>query len=251
MDNYQRGETNIIGQIISALAEGGTVIAPPLLSRRKWADDGKLWIVDGLQRCTALMSLDKTFEALVYEVDNLDQERAMFLLANEKVAVSPNRSIKAHPGATAVLLRTVDADQHHPCYCRIGWNTGDPTKLSAAVAVRGLVAVSGAGAPQGKVLNMLARVDAAIGKDPMTKARCAAFLRLVALCFPRRYIKAIAIEAIGVVAAERWRPNQPAEIPPPSVLSKIARINYDHLVPSSASRFRPMVVDAVKKVWKD
>jgi hypothetical protein len=251
-DNYQRGETPIISSIVASLKEGGMVLSPPILSRRKWCDDGKLWIVDGLQRMTALMSLDMTFEVMLYEVDNLDQERAMFIQANEKMSVSPNRSIKAHPGPTATLLRLVDGDHHHPLFNRVGWGTGDPSKISAAVAVRGMVPASGAGVPGGKVLRMLAKTDSAIARDPNSKLRCATLLRMMGLMYPKTYVKAIAVESLGIVAWEKWSHIAKPEIPPPSILNRIAKINVDALVGGAqAARFRPIVIDAIKRIWKD
>lgn len=252
---YQRGETDIINQIIASLKAGGNVVAPPILSHRVWEPSEKLWIVDGLQRCTALMSLDRTFEAIVYEVQNLDQERALFIISNQRVVVSPNRSIKAHPGPTALLLRTLDAHQHHPCYNRINFVTGDPSKISASIAVRGIVGAASGIVPNGKVMSMLSRSDAAIEKDPMAKLRCSMFMKMLCLAFPKTYVKTLMVEALGLVCFERWREAKVAadvEVPPPSTLNRIAKINVDHVTNgSSAARFRGLVVEEVRKAWRE
>lgn len=245
--SYQRDVVSSeVNELIVALSHGGTIADPVTLVSRKWDDDGKWWVVDGLQRATALMHLDKTFEADLHEVDSITAERQLFLSFNSRQTVTPNRIVKSWPGPGAAMMRSVDEIPDHPLFGRIQW-TGGGEKIAASIIAKGLVAATSGTVSAGEIRNTLSRLDYALS-EPGGKARAQAFLRLVAAVFPKSYAPLLPVMSLGIVAHERWA--ESADIPPLTVLSRLQRINWAAIAPSYAQKFRPLIVDKIKSTWK-
>ncbi len=236
-----------VNDLILALSSGGAVVDPVTLVSRSWASDGKLYVVDGLQRATAYMHLDLPFEADVHEVESIEAERQLFIAMNSRKAVTPNKIVMSWSGPSAALLRAVNAQPDHPMFGRVQWGGGGE-RIGAVILCRGMIAASSSLKEMGDVRSVLSRLDYTI-TQPAAKARAALFLRLVGIVFPRSYAPLLPVVALGRVAYERWNGRDP-ELPPPAILSRLSRINWPVIVPSYAGKFTSIVVDKIKSVWK-
>lgn len=248
---YQRDEiTSEVNQLIAVLRAGGSIPDPVTLVTRSWAKDGKLWVVDGLQRVSAHMQLDLSFDADVYEAPSLDTERALFLVMQSRVRVSSNREVKAAPYECAQMLRDAAQSAQHPLCNRVEFVWTGSAKLGAALLIRGALHAAIGGSKVGRTQQQMSRLDYAFKADPETRPRVTAYFTLAGRVFPSDYALGLSLAALGSVAYERWKGKKPT-LPNAMILSRLVRVSWGSLAPTPADRFRPLVEDHVRRIWKE
>jgi len=247
--SYQRGETKMVNDIIRAIQAGGAILDPVTLCRRPWdKDKAKLWIIDGHQRMCAAQELLVSLPAIVHESASLDAEKTFFLALNSKRSVSSDNVVKGWVGPSGDLIRKVNDDPSHPLYNRVHFQHGrNRSRIASATLICGaLIAATGL-TRSGNILRRLARLDNALSK-PIERARAEQFLRLMGHIFTVGAAPALAMEAIGLVANERWAKEV---IPAPlKTIQKLRLVNWKQEVPTFSKRFLPVLADTVRKVWK-
>jgi len=248
--SYQRGNTSMIAELVRVLTSGGEVHDPVTLCRRPWASDGKLWIVDGFQRVCAFQQCRKPFDALVYESESLDSEKAFFLALNVKRSVSVNVIVRSWGGPSSQLLLRANDDVAHPLADRINFQqSGNASRISAGVVARAtLAAATGlAASGRGTIFDTLKRLDASL-KISEQRARAEHFLRLMGMVFPKGHPPHMLAMVLADVAHERWDAH--LAMPPHKIIDRMQRKNWEGEIPAFVQKYRSVLSDSIKKIWK-
>lgn len=251
---YQRDRIGPeVGSIIEALRQGGLVPDPVTLCRRTFAEaDGisnKLWIIDGQQRSFAFLELDQAFWADVFEVESLEAERNFFIAMNTRKNVGAGYLIHSWPGASAQMLRSVDANPSHPLYGIVGFKSGETGRFAAAPLIRCIAAAVTGQHVGGGMSDILARADRGLS-DHDAFQRATTILRLLPTVFPRGYVKALPMVAVARLAYRRWERDASIYAPSPTILSRLKRTNWDSIAPSINSKFLPLLESHLERIWK-
>jgi hypothetical protein len=242
---YQRGETNMVGQIVRALQSGGKVLDPVTLCQRP--DSDKLWIIDGYQRVCAFQQLNMPFKAMLHESDSADAEHQFFIAMNARRSVSANVIVKAWTGPSGFLLRRANESMEHPLYDRVNFSqSSSDARIAASSLLNGVKCAVGIDRTGGKVDVVLSRVDMALAKR-LNVARAEHYLRLVGLVAPKMYLPALVLRAIGTVAYERWQND--THMPTLKVIERMRNKNWAADV-VLVEKYMPVLLDAVRKIWK-
>jgi hypothetical protein len=242
---YQRGETNMVGQIVRALQSGGAVLDPVTLCQRSGDKTGKLWIVDGYQRTCAFQQLGIPFQAMIHESESVDAERQFFISLNNRKAVSANVIIKAWDGISGELMRSANEDFQHPLYNRINFQQGNnDNRISAGSLVRGMTAVVGIDR-SGSTHEHLSRLDTAL-HNRNARARVEFYLRLIGKACPKGFLPAIVLRGIGTVARERW--SDEVDLPHTRVLVRLYEKNWKEEV--LGEKYFAVLLDIIRKMWR-
>lgn len=248
--SYQRGETGLVSQIVTALQRGGAVLDPVTLCRRtSW--DGKsqkLWVIDGHQRVCAFQQLGIGFEAMIHESESLEAERVFFLSLNTRHAMSANLMVKSWPGRSGKMLVEANANPSHPLYQRLGMEQSDnKSRLGAMVLVRGTFKASTNLKPNGRATEILSRLDVALN-EPEKRARAEHFIRFIGHVCPKGKMHFNVIEAYGAVAFERW--GEEIELPSKKIIDRLKIINWQMELPDLDRKYLPVMEGIVKRWWK-
>lgn len=255
-DRYQRlRQDGWVRTLAEALRRGGTLPALPHLAKREWAigevsgAKQKLWILDGQQRIWAIFEADlESFEALVHVSDSLDAERQCFAILNSQNKVSANARVWAWVGPSATLLRTVVEDEAHPLHNRVEFKHNGGERIGANVLIKGITSACGI-INNGDVGRVLTRMDACLTSDPTLKKHCTNYLRIVGEVYAKGYAPALALTAFGVVVNERMRAKT-FVYPSPGEISRLQKVNWTTVTPTSANRFRTIVVETIDRAWR-
>lgn len=245
---YQRERVDSIsGDLAEVLRRGGQIPCPVHLVKRK---NGDLYIVDGQQRWWAHLDAEKDMTALVHTVDSYETERDMFVALNLQVRVLPGLVIKAWSGPSAETLRRVNADEDHALYHRISFGLTAERQVirplfRAASLLVGMAAAAGT-TYSGATTRLLQQVDSKMGTG-QARARVEEFLNLVAGVFPASASNRMLILSLGLVAHERWGA-APAPVSD-RTLSALRRLPWDTVVPAFTDKFRPVVLEEIRKRW--
>lgn len=247
--SYQRGETQMVGEIVRALQSGGQIFDPVTLCRRPWdGNKNKLWIIDGHQRVCAAQELRVPIPAIVHESSSLDSEKVFFLALNARRGVSADNIVKSWTGPAGDLVARANTDPDHPLFGRIHFQQGqNKGKVSASTAARGALTAATGSVRSGTILRILARLDTSMCQRA-DRARAEHFLRLLGYVFPSGSVPSLAALAIGIVANQRWA----KEFEPPSTktIQKLRLIKWGQEVPSLSKKFLPVLVELARKAWK-
>lgn len=248
-ERYQRVRiTTAVNDLIHVIKGGGAIVDPITVVERR---DGSLWIVDGQQRFWAHDECKVPLTALVYRIDDFENEKRLFLVMNKRVTVNAETIVKAWGGASAAMIREWADKPGSPYRGQVNFGNNSHAPYAATILVRGLLAVSAGIIPVGSIISTLTRCDYALREVPSAPQRAEAYLRLVPLVFPPqarlRYLPGI---ALGRVAARRWTPTVNGQFPGPTTYERLKRVNWDVLVPSPAMRFLSLIEGEIEKRWK-
>ena len=101
-ERYQRTRvTPVVNELTHVLKGGGVVPDPIHVAERP---DGTLWILDGQQRYWAHSDCHLPLRAYVHSVATLEQEKAMFLILNNRMKVRGDVTVKSWPGISGPLI---------------------------------------------------------------------------------------------------------------------------------------------------
>lgn len=121
--DYQRDVISDWSNSLQDAIRRGSVPPPIDVVTRDYEEDkarkNKLWVVDGVQRMYALLALDMPIKANVHHVQNIDEEKSLFILLNSHHRISAQLYMTNYTGASVQFLREVDATESHPMYNRI------------------------------------------------------------------------------------------------------------------------------------
>lgn len=252
---YQRGEIKPwVNEIVAALNAGGLVLDPITIVRRTWHEPGEdtsklYWIIDGLQRFTALESLGRDIDAIVHESESLDAERAFFLVMNARRNVNTNKIVRAWPGEGAKMLSAINETAGHSLCGRIEFAYTGGDRIGAAVLVKATITASSGVLFNNDIQKGLTRLDHAM-KDRQSRLYAETFLELVGRVFPKSYGKLMPMQVLAEVARKRWSDSGRVYIPTDHVIAKLSEINWDFEVPTFNMKYRPIIVAAVEKRWR-
>ena len=247
---YQRGETNFVSSIVTAIQRGGAVLDPVTLCKRtSWGNREKLWVVDGHQRVCAFQQTSTGFDALVHESESLEAERIFFLALNSRRGMSANLIVKSWPGHSGKLLVLANASAEHPLYERINLEQGNNrSRIGAMVVVRSTFTAATGLEGHGTANMCLSRLDVALGVDAK-RLRADAFLRLLGKICPKGKINVNVAEALAITAFERWE-NGPPALPTQKQIDHIKGINWENELPVLARKYRPVMQGMINRWWK-
>jgi hypothetical protein len=248
---YQRGRTDMINKIVSALQEGGLVPDPVTIVSRPWsADPSKLWIVDGWQRVCAFQAMNLAFDANLHESESLEAERRLFIALNYKKGVSSNVTVKAWDGPSAIMLRAVNNDPGHPLYQRINFEQNtNSCRLEAGAVVRAMCGATSGLMRGGETAYILRRIDASFEKETGAKERARLFLRLIAAIFPRGRAPSMPMGSLALAAYQRWKSGTPA-LPSEATIKRLARVNWGAEIPAFNEKYRVLLFAVIDRIWK-
>lgn len=251
---YQRDRIGSeINDLIYVLQHGGEIPDPITVVRRNYVEGSatspsdKLWIIDGQQRFWAHLECGVPVKAMVHGVDSLDAERDFFLAMNTDRSVNANAYVYSWKGPSAELLRRADSIPSHPLYGRIQFRGSGAEKIGARVLISGMVSLLYGNPASGATPLQLNRVDARM-KDPGMTSRCEAFISVVGRVFPQGYATVLAVQALGIVARDRWAKR--IETPSEATLLRLSKINWKNEVPGYSAKFLPVLQSLISRVWR-
>ena len=111
-----------------------------------------------------------------------------------------------------------------------------------------MLSVAGA-PPHGKIVKALANLDKVIADVPASRARVEMFYQILADVFPDGLTGRVQSIALGRIARARW--GRLPEEPRTSVLTTLARINWDSLLPTNAMKFLPLALAEIERRWPE
>jgi hypothetical protein len=252
--SYQRGRTNLVGNIVSALRLGGSIPDVPDVAIRPWSDNKyKLWVMDGFQRISALQELGKSFDVNVHESLNLDAEKRFFLAMNNRKTLNANQQVRAWDGPITKLLKTINSHDDNPCWGRIGFDRNNQTKLAASVMVRGIERLLSGKRSLSDIQQKLSRCDKLLVTEEV-RSMAVNYCYTMALVFPKSYAREIPALAIAEVARKRWAGSEShaKNYVPPSktAIRLLSNINWKTRIPGHGSEYLDMAVSIVDRYWK-
>jgi hypothetical protein len=175
LGDYQRMEVKPHVSMIREAIKRGSMPPPIDVCIRTWDSRDKakadlLWVADGQQRMWAHIDAGTPIECRIHKVETIEQEKALFLVLNERVKLNAVNIFISHPGPTAELIRLVATDKDHPLFNRvlIARYTGSHEKMQPATVLRGLAVALGV--TSSGTSRMLGAVDAAIKGGRKTDA---------------------------------------------------------------------------------
>ncbi|MCC7144271.1 MAG: hypothetical protein IT349_19420 [Candidatus Eisenbacteria bacterium] len=243
--SYQRGETSMVREIISTVQSGGEIPSPPHLAKRRGSDT--LWVVDGYQRICAYQQLRMEYEAFIHDSEGRDAEAIMYQALNNKKAQSANNLVKGWVGPVGDLIRGAAADPSHPLYSKVNFGDGgSQVRIGATQLLKAVHAVLGG--TGGKHQYITASVDAKLNASRTNVDRAKLILRLIPSVFDKAPPKAALLQALCLVARERWasQPGWPTE----KTISTLKAVNWEKVSPVQTYHYRPLFLEAVRKAWK-
>jgi hypothetical protein len=248
---YQRMRQEAwVNKLIDAIARGGYVPDPVKLAKRTYTTDGKLWVVDGQQRMWAHFELSKPFKALVSEVDSYKSECDWFIIENDRKLLQSNLIASDWTGPCAVTLRAAHRDPGHPLYGKVNYRGGQSVQFNAMVLLRGM-AVAATGSLRSAVggsIRTLQVLDNAL-TDPKAATRAQMFLRVLPQVFPTERPRLHSMQALGLVAFNRWR-DHGVMMPDAMSLSRMRRINWGSLWALPTQHRVRLTIEAIEKAWR-
>jgi hypothetical protein len=245
-ESYQRVRiTGHVNSILHALKSGGIVPDPISIAERQ---NGDWYIVDGQQRFAAHLDADVPMTAMIYTVEHIDAEKALFLALNRGVRVGTDFIVHAWPGEIAEILRKANDSPTHQLFNKIDFGRHG-TRHSASTLARGMVgAMTPADwATRGRIEDVLGRGDSLL-KQPGARHRAESLLSVLAGAFNGGHLPAIVSRAIGAVAYERWA--ERVTLPSASTYARFRKTNWTTLVPSTADRYFVVMKAEVSKRWR-
>lgn len=253
-ERYQRvRQVEEVNTLIHVLRSGGSIPDPVTLSRRP---DGTLWVVDGQQRFWAYLETETPMRALIYEVPDIDAERTLFVVLNSTQHISANTKVHAWAGPVAAYLRQINDDKDSPFFGQINFGQHHSRPYPAMVMVKGVLSVmTGLSSFSAPANDLLRRADVAWQTDAAARDRARAFLLLLTRIFGRTEggrstAKALPVQALGLVAYDRWLRTRGVVQPSEHILHLLRRMNWDTIIPSQAGRFLPVLRSAIEQRWK-
>lgn len=247
---YQRGETQMVGQIVSAIQAGGLVLDPVTLVARPWAknDAEKKWIIDGYQRVCAFQQLGRPFQAMLHESESIEAEKQFFLSLNTRHAVHSNIIVKSWTGPGAEAIAKANASPSHALYERVNYvqNT-NASRIPASVLVRGALIAATGKMTGGAIQKVLSRLDVAMG-PPERRHLATKFLQLAGEICPKGTTNSFVLEVLGLAAWDRW--SRGGDYPSVSVITRLAKVNWKMEIPAFSEKFRPVATAIIDKIWK-
>lgn len=247
---YQRGRTDMVNQIIGALQRGGTVPDVPAVAQRDYGpQDGKLWIMDGFQRISALIELDRAFEVDVWVTTSIEAERQFFLALNNRRSLNANTQVKAWSGPITELLVYLNT-REGPLQGRLSFGVSTGERLPAAILARGIERLLGGSRGTNSIQKILSHCDAMLKTDA-AKRKATGLCHLIGQVWPKGHALQTPIFALAEVAAETWK-GEPRELkfPTNGQLTKLQAINWRSALPSQGMIYTDLAVQIVRRAWK-
>lgn len=248
---YQRGRTDMVATIISALQKGGAVPDVPMVAERAFGEpDGKLWVMDGFQRVSAFMELNRAFMVDVFATSSVEAERSFFLALNNRRPLNSNTQTKAWNGPVVDLLRYLN-EREGLLRSRIEFDrAGGGRKLSAAILVRGVERLLSETRHVCDIQKSLSRCDGYLSTD-RAKLEATTLCTLVAECFPEGGAGLMPVLALAEIARERWHGHSGApKLPTAAILGRLRAIRWRTQLPSQGRAYQDLAVSIVRRVWK-
>lgn len=248
---YQRGQTNEVSGIVAALQAGGTIPDTPDLALRAWGpQDGKLWIMDGLQRICALQQLNMSFYVNVHLTESLQSERSFFLAMNSRKALNSNTKVKAYNGPVAALLKYLNAREDSGVSGRIEFDASGGERISAAVMVSGIERLLSGSRSAGNIDKVLSRTDGLLASNE-EKFYATQFCRVVGAAFEKGYAPRLPVLALAEIAREKWKASgAKPTFPKPADIKRLRAINWKTAVPGGGAGWQDLANALVRKAWR-
>ena len=241
---YQRGETQMVNQIVRAIQAGGKILDPVTLCVRK--GDERMWVVDGHQRVCAFQQTKTPFKAMLHKSSSAEAEHQFFIALNAKRSVTANVIVKAWTGPSGEALRRANESMEHPLYERVNFGpSGNNNKINASSLTVGMQCIVGSKSG-GRIDVVLSKVDMGMSKS-FVRARVEHYLRLVGMISPQGCTPALVLRALGDVARERWE--RDIEMPNRKVIDRMKNKNWAGDVILTA-KYYPILLDTVRKMWR-
>lgn len=247
-ESYQRLVIKtLVNTLIYVLRNGGDIPAPIHMAERL---DGSWWILDGQQRFWAHYETGTPLKAWIHKVQNIQEERDLYIVLNRKVQQSAMNVVKSSNSHISGFIRHWDESDQSPMYRRINFGSHSGRPYDCTVLVRGVsAAVSGTMLP-GPMDNILDRTDVEWKKNVVHNNKIAdAFLELTTLVWPGPYrVRSLAATAFGIVCHKKWENG--VVLPTRTSIAAMRRINWEILAPSKAVKYLSVYVNAIEKSWK-
>jgi hypothetical protein len=244
--SYQRGETNMVTQIVRAIQNGGMIPDPVTLCARKGTD--KMYIIDGHQRVCAFQHLGVPFKAMLHTSNDVSAEHAFFIAMNSRRAVSANVIVKAWEGQSASVIRKANEMLSHPLNDRVNFSqSASATRLAASSIVGGMREVTGTFNGSGRIEQNLSRIDLVMSASRLQVARVEHYLRLIGMVSPSGTVPHLVLRAIGEIAREHWQSD--VKLPTLKVIDKL-RMKQWASEAILTEKYRSILVGIVRKTWK-
>lgn len=247
--SYQRGKTTEVPAIVAALQAGGIIPDTVDLAERAWGPrDGKLWIMDGLQRVCALQELNMPFSANVHVTESLAAERSFFLAMNNRRSLNSNTQVRAWDGPVTALLLALNSQEDSSLRGRIEFQLNGGDRISAAVLVRGIERLLSGKRGNGDIQKILSRCDKSLttsGEKLMATMYC----RLVNAVFPKGYAPTLPALSLAEVGRERWLKGK-VELPTKGVVNRLVAINWRTALPGQSQQYLDFANSIVRRYWK-
>lgn len=249
---YQRGRTDMVATIINALQKGGMVPDVPMVAERAWGEpDGKVWIMDGFQRVSAFMELNRAFEVDVFLTSSLEAERRFFLALNNRRPLNSNTQIKAWAGPVVDLLRYL-GEREGVLKGRVEFEhaSGRGKRLSAALLVRGIERLLSESRHVCDIQKSLSRCDGFLQTD-RSKLEATTFCLLVGESFPEGGAGLLPVLALAEIAREKWHGHSATpKLPSPAIIKRLAETRWRVRLPGQGRAHLDLAVSIVRRVWK-
>lgn len=200
---YQRAEIAMkVNRLIHDIQVGTGILRPISVAVRP---DKSRYIVDGQQRYWAAWNCEIGLDAQLYDVENVEAERALFLKLNDAVKLQASTKVKSWPGSAGALMRRLADDEQSPLRSEVGF-TGS-AKYPASSLVFGLVAlVTGGTEYSANIERALNQLDVASrDRGPQAMWRLAQqFTSLLKQVFAFQRAPQMAYLALGLTCHGKW-----------------------------------------------
>ncbi|KKL59407.1 hypothetical protein LCGC14_2215660 [marine sediment metagenome] len=248
-ERYQRIEIHAwVNDLISVIQNGGVIPAPIWVAERP---DGTRWIVDGQQRYWAHWHCGAPIRARLFEVAEIETEKALFHIANRNKHVGANIRVKGWPGPAGDLILWMNTHHESALRNRIAFDTGG--RFPAGTIARCMASLLVGPSNMSRMDDILARLDTAVTKN-LAWAEKAAKMFAVLLCktFPNERIPSLPSRALALICYDRWKNLRISDawpMPGPSQVKRMCQIKWTEYAPDSKSRWLPLLKTAIAQRW--
>lgn len=246
---YQREEVGKeVNDLIVVILKGGMIPDPISYVTRKYGDGGS-YIVDGQQRWWAHVDTGTPILATEYIVHNYEEEVAMFHVFNVQTRVSPEDRLRSLPGPLGDTIRRLNEDESSPLYSRISYAAGS-NGVGAMILTRGLTALIGNISAVGGLERVYPTYDRVYKTAPRKADEFVdAYAKLIALVFSTQRLTHGAAIGLGRVCYAAWTKHGSAVLPGETIINRLARVNWQELVPSHSMKYLPIVLEKITSIW--
>jgi hypothetical protein len=248
-ERYQRSEIRgWVNEMISVIQNGGVIPEAILVAVRS---DGTRWIVDGQQRYWAHWHCGAPIRARLYDVVDLETEKALFHIANRTKHVNANTRVKGWPGPAGGLLLWMNSHHESALRNRISFDYGG--RFPASTIARCMASVLIGPTTMSRMDDVLSRLDTAITKN-LSWAEKAGKMFAVVLTktFPNERAPSLPSRALALVCYDRWKDLRISDAwPTPSKhqTKRLVQIKWSEYAPDNKMRWLPLLKVAISKRW--